>query len=285
MSQTLSLSQLIGIGLRHPHMTHILEERPAIGWLEIHSENFFHKGPHFEHLLRIREHYPISLHGVGLSLGSIEGIREDHLIRLRNLIDHIDPCFVSEHLSWSHINGVYLPDLLPVPYNAESFDVFRQNIEKTQDFLQREIFIENPSSYLQYKMSDQEEVDFLVSLSEVTGAKILLDVNNIFVSCTNHGWDSKKYMDAIPTDLVKEIHLAGHALRELPSGEILRIDTHDNVVCDDVFTLYEYAIQKFGLVPTLLEWDAQIPELSFLIQEASKSLKYLSKYQDSHVKV
>lgn len=275
----MDLNQLLGIGLRYPHYAKVIEDRPSIGWFEVHSENFFHQGgPAINTLSLIREHYPISLHGVGLSLGSDNNAAlKNHLTSLKELIDDINPFLVSEHLSWSYINGVYLPDLLPIAYTKKSLDLFAKNINSTQEFLKREILIENPSSYLEYNLTDMEEVDFLISLCNVTGAKILLDVNNIFVSCSNHNWNAKKYIDKIPTNLVKEIHLAGHSKKSMTNGEVVLIDTHDNIVCQEVWDLYEYAIQRFGPVHTLLEWDAKIPDFSILLSEAAKASSYLEK--------
>ena len=272
----MTLNQLIGIGLRHPHYKQVLEELPSIGWFEVHSENFFQESsPALDILYKIRQHYPISIHGVGLSLGSADGLQEKHLLHLKKLTKHVDPFLVSEHLSWGYINGVYIPDLLPLPYTKESFKIFCQNIDMAQDFLSREILIENPSSYIEYKATDQEEAAFLVDLCKQTGAKILLDINNVFVSSSNHSWDAKKYIDSIPNDMVKEIHLAGHSTKTIAKDQILRIDTHDHHVCPEVWELYNYAMRKFGPLHTLLEWDAKIPSLETLIKEANKSLDYL----------
>ncbi len=276
----MALNQLIGIGLRHPHYKQVLEDLPSIGWFEVHSENFFANGGINAQLItQVSLNYPLSLHGVGLSLGSASGVSYEHLARLANLIERINPQFVSEHLSWGQVNGIFMPDLLPVPYTQESFQVLKQNILITQDFLKREIFIENPSSYIEYHASEQQEAQFLVELCKATGAKILLDVNNIFVSASNHGWDAKQYIDSIQKGLVKEIHIAGHSTKTLPNNQILRIDTHDSFVCSEVWDLYAYAIERFGSTPTLLEWDAEIPALSVLIDEASKCETYLSSYQ------
>ncbi len=271
----MNLTSPIGIGLRHPHYRQVLEERPDIGWFEVHSENFFHPGGLIvEMLIQISEHYPISLHGVGLSLGSAQGIPSSYLERIKTLINRVSPFLVSEHLSWNRIGTLAMPDLLPVPYHAQSLNIFCDNINFTQDFLGREILIENPSSYLEYKASSLQEVEFLVSLCERTGAKILLDINNIFVSCHNHGWDPHQYINAIPKDLVKEFHLAGHSIQSISPDQTIRVDTHDHPVCIEVFELYRLATARFGMIPTLLEWDAQIPELSVLMQEASKALHY-----------
>lgn len=276
----MTLNPLIGIGLRHPHYKKVLEEHPPISWFEVHSENFLARGGNLAELIaKVSKHYPMSLHGVGLSLGSAEGISKDHLERLSNLIDRVNPKFVSEHLSWGYVDGIYMPDLLPVPYTEESFNVFKQNILITQEFLKREIFIENPSSYIEYKSSNKDESQFLVELCRATDAKILLDVNNIFVSCWNHGWSAQEYIDSIPENFVKEIHIAGHSIKKLPGDQTLRVDTHNNYVCDEVWNLYDYAIQKFGPTPTLLEWDADIPSLDVLIDEASKCEAYLTSHK------
>lgn len=268
---------MIGIGLRHSHYNEVLETSPSISWFEVHSENFFEGGLPIQKLLEIRKNYPISLHGVGLSLGTASGIDKQHLESLKKLIETINPCFISEHLSWSRISNAYLPDLLPIPYTEESLAVFIRNIEQTQDYLKREIFIENPSSYIEYRYSVYEEVDFLVELMQRTGAKMLLDVNNVFVSSSNHGWNAEQYIEKIPLNYVREIHIAGHSIRHIGENKdfILRVDTHDNAVSPEVWNLYHLAIERFGPMPTLLEWDANIPSLSSLIAEASKAFAYL----------
>ncbi len=277
--QEARIAELIGVGLRHPHYSEVIENFPKVGWFEVHSENFFQKGgPALDMLMGLRKNYPISLHGVGLSLGSANGVLKEHLTRLRELINLIDPFLVSEHLSWGYIDGVYLPDLLPVPYTKESLANFIQNVNLTQDFFKREILIENPSSYLEYQATKIDEVDFLTELCKITGAKILLDVNNVFVSCYNHGWSAQQYIDQIPVNLVKEIHLAGHSTKQIAPNKIIRIDTHDNHVLEEVWELYDYAIRKFGLIPTLLEWDAKIPTFSEMLREANKAGKSLRKH-------
>lgn len=270
-------NQLIGVTLKAAHYKQFLEKRLPIGWFEVHSENFFTEGGNsLANLIAVSKLYPASLHGIGLSLGSASGVQMTHLERLARLVELINPQFISEHLSWGYINGVYMHDLLPIPYTDESLKIFSRNITVVQEFLRREILIENPSSYIEYKASYKNEADFLVEICKLTGAKILLDINNIFVSACNHKWDAKNYIDAIPQDLVKEIHIAGHSIKRLSTDQILRIDTHDNYVCNEVWDLYSYAIQRFGPTHTLLEWDANIPSLEVLIQEASKALIYLS---------
>ena len=260
---------LIGLGLRTPHFQQVCKGNIAVDWFEVHSENYFQPGsPPFQLLTQIRQKYPISLHGVGLSLGSAEKPSILHLKRLKNLIERIEPFLISEHLSWSIIGQHYLPDLLPIAYHQESLRIIAENILLTQDFLGRELLIENPSSYLEYNLSDMSEPEFLVTLCQQTGAKILLDVNNVYVSCWNHGWCAKQYIDAIPGHLVKEIHLAGHSEKRIEDNKILLIDTHDSAVCEAVWSLYRYAIAQLGVVPTLLEWDAKLPPIEDLVYQA-----------------
>lgn len=263
---------MLGIGLRREHFAAVLEQQPQIAWFEIISENYLHKGSaNLQNVLQIRQSYPMSLHGVGLSLGSADGLQKSQLQYIKELITQIDPFLVSEHLSWSTIGGMYLPDLLPVPYNQQTLEIFTSNINQAQDYLQRELLIENPSSYLEFKDSKLAEVDFLINLCKKTGAKILLDVNNIYVSCHNHQWDTEQYIQAIPSELVKEIHIAGHTKQHLENGSHLLIDTHDNHVCQEVWELYDQAIARFGKVPTLLEWDEKLPSLNILLDEINRA--------------
>lgn len=268
------LTTFAGIGLRAPHYQEILEKKPDIGWLEVHSENFFGAGRSLEYLLEIRSNYPISIHGVGLSLGACNEPDLIHLKRIKSLIEKVEPFLISEHLSWSRLGNTYFPDLLPVPYTNESLNIFVANIQKTQDFLQHNLLIENPSSYITYEDSTWEEVDFLVALMQKTGAKLLLDVNNVFVSSMNHGWDPIKYIYKIPSHYVQEIHLAGHSTRQIQDF-LLRIDTHDKEVCTEVWELYQRTIQHCGMIPTLIEWDEAIPSLSDLLAEAEKIKQYV----------
>jgi uncharacterized protein (UPF0276 family) len=260
-----------GIGLRQDHSSEFLNEKQPVAWLEVHAENYLNfNTPAFHILERLREDYPISLHAVNLSLGSSDGIDDDHVRRVKALIDRINPFLVSDHLSWGRIDGYYLNDLLPVPYTPEALALFESTIVRIQDIFKRPLLIENPSSYLQYKTSEMEEADFLATLVHRTGSSILLDINNIYVSCCNHGWDADAYLKAIPPAKVKEIHLAGHSLQ----GNI-RIDDHGSHVCDDVWDLYQKSINLFGPVPTLIEWDTNVPALKILIAEASKAQSIL----------
>ncbi len=256
-----------GIGLRHAHYSEFLKEKQPVAWLEVHAENFLNfNTPAFHILERLREDYPISLHAVNLSLGSTDGIDEDHVKRVKALIDRINPFFVSDHLSWGRVDGYYLNDLLPIPYTQEALALFESTITRIQDIFDRPLLIENPSSYLQYRVSDMEEVDFLTTLVHRTGSGILLDINNIYVSCCNHGWDADAYLKAIPPAKIKEIHLAGHSLQ----GAV-RIDDHGSPVCNDVWNLYQKSIGLFGSVPTLIEWDTDVPDLETLRAEAAKA--------------
>ena len=265
----------IGVGLRFPHFEEILEQKPDIDWLEVHSENFFGAGRARQYLLNIRKHYPISLHGVGLSLGSATELCLNHLTRLKQLIETVDPFLVSEHLSWSTQGNTYYPDLLPMPYTDESLTIIASHIQQAQDFLKRPLLIENPSSYITYKESSWEEAEFLNELLKRTGAFCLLDVNNVFVSAMNHGWNPIHYIQQINPVFVREIHLSGHSSRQI-ENVLLRIDSHDQPVCPDVWDLYKKTMGLIGeKIPTLLEWDDSIPPLPNLIAEAKKIKNYV----------
>lgn len=263
----------IGIGLRPPHIAEILETRPAIGWFEVHAENYFGGGPALARLEAIRNEYPLSLHGVGLSLGSAEGICRNHLARLKDLALRTEPFLVSEHLSWSVTGGVYLNDLLPLPYTEETLDLFARNILAAQEALGREILIENPSCYLGFRHSTIPEPEFLDALVRRTGCLLLCDVNNIFVTCRNLGLDPDAYLDAIPAQAVREIHLAGHS-RVIRDGKPVLIDTHSTRVDPAVWALYRRALSRFGLVPSLIEWDKDLPPLGILLDEAATAAMF-----------
>ena len=257
-----------GIGLRFAHHRQVLEARPRIAWFEVHSENYMGGGPTPAVLDRLRQHYPISLHGVGLSIGSAQGLEVDHLARVRALIDRFEPGLVSEHLAWNVVDGVYLADLLPLPMTEEALAVVCSNVEHAQDFLRCRLLLENPSSYLRYRHSTIPEWEFLAAVAQRTGCAILCDINNIFVSACNHGWSASDYLAALPPQAVQEIHLAGHSVRPLEGGHAIRIDDHGSPVCREVWALYREALQRFGAVPTLIEWDTDVPALDVLIAEA-----------------
>lgn len=270
-----SIPASAGIGLRFQHHQAMLDRRPGVGWLEVHTENYMGGGRPLEYLTAIRRDYPISLHGVGLSLGSADGVRRAHLEGIRRVMERIEPGFVSEHLSWSVADGVYLADLLPLPMTEEALAVVCRNIHRTQDLLGRRILVENPSSYVRYRHSTIPEWEFLAAVGESTGCGILCDVNNIYVSACNHGFDAVAYLDALPADRIAEIHLAGHAVRTLPGDIALRIDDHGSRVPPAVWSLYDAALARFGRVPTLVEWDTNVPDLDILVGEATEAQRRL----------
>lgn len=260
------LTASAGAGLKPAHYHDILEgpsrsRGPDVGWFEVHAENYMGAGgpPHF-FLGRIRELYPVSLHGVGLSIGSAGGMTPGHLARLKAVTDRYDPVLVSEHLAWSTHDGAYLNDLLPLPYDEETLALVARHVDEAQSALGRRLLIENPSTYLRpdcaARREQMEETEFLSLLARRTGCGLLLDVNNVFVSATNHGFDATSYLAAFPTEHVEEIHLAGHVADD--GGDLL-IDTHDRPVAEAVWTLYRDLIQRVGPRPTLIEWDADIP--------------------------
>lgn len=257
-----------GIGLRFPHHDAVAATRPAVAFLEVHAENYFGGGRVRECLRRLRRDYPLSVHGVGLSLGSAAGLDEAHLRQLASLVGALQPALVSEHLSWSVGNGHYLADLLPLPMTEEALQLVCRHVEQVQERLGRRILIENPSTYVQLAHSSIPEWEFIAELCARTGCGMLCDVNNIFVSASNHGWDPVRYLDALPPAIVGEIHLAGHALRTLPDGSQVRIDTHGSRVCPEVWALFERALRRLGPQPTLIEWDTDIPSLAVLVEEA-----------------
>ncbi len=263
-----------GIGLRAPHYRGLQDTQPKVGFVEVHSENYFGLGgAPLDYLERARERYPVSLHGVGLSLGSTDPLNREHLRKLKTLADRIEPGLVSEHLCWCSVDGRYLNDLLPLPYTEEAIAHVAPRIQAVQDFLGRRILIENLSSYVRFRHSALTEWEFVTAVAEAADCDILLDINNVYVSSRNHGFDARDYLRAIPAARVKEIHLAGHTVKPVDgedggmSGEIL-IDTHNAPVCDEVWALYRDAIARLGRVPTLIEWDSDLPALDVLVAEA-----------------
>ncbi|MDR3385618.1 MAG: DUF692 domain-containing protein [Rudaea sp.] len=259
-----SISRWVGIGLRTPHYRELLEREPCTGWLEAHSENYFGDGGYDLHVLtQLRERYPISLHGVGLALGSTTGYSCEHLIKLVRLVARIDPIFVSEHLCWGAVAGRALNDLLPLPMTAEALDLMCGRVSQMQDALKRRVLIENVSSYVRFAADEFDEAGFLNRLVARSGCGILLDVNNLYVNQCNHGIDAAAQIDAIAPEHVAEIHLAGHLVTELAV-----IDHHGTRVADEVWLLYERALRRFGQVPTLIEWDTDVPDLDVLVDEA-----------------
>jgi len=272
----------VGIGLRFPHHELVAQGRPQVAWFEVHAENYFGGGAARRVLTGVRRDYPISLHGVGLSLGSAEELDGRHLQRIAELVESIEPALVSEHLSWSVVGGQYLADLLPLPMTEEALDVVCRHVEQTQAALQRRILIENPSTYLQFRHSTIPEWEFMSAVAQRTGCGILCDVNNIFVSASNHGWNAERYLNALPAAAVGEIHLAGHALRTLDNGRSVRIDDHGSSVCAEVWALYVQALRRFGAKPTLIEWDTNIPEFEVLLDEAAQAATLMRAVAANH---
>jgi uncharacterized protein (UPF0276 family) len=260
-----------GIGLRTPHHAQVVAELPRVGWLEVHSENYFARGgAQRDYLAKVRTDYPLSLHGVGLSLGSVDPLDLGHLAELKRLVRQFEPMLVSEHLSWGSMLGRFMNDLLPLPYTEESLQHLTQRIRELQDALARQVLIENVSSYLQFSCAQLTEWEFLAALVRESGCALLLDVNNIYVSAMNHGFDPIEFIDAMPRTAVRELHLAGHSVNRVGEREI-RVDTHSAPVCPAVWKLYRHAIQRFGAVATLIEWDTDIPPLEVLVAEAHRA--------------
>ena len=261
-----------GVGLRFPHHGVALQPTPGVSWLEVHPENYLLDPGARVHLRRAREHLPLSLHAVGLSLGSVAGVSLDSLQRLRALTDEFQPGLVSDHLSFSVANGQYLPDLFPLPYTAEALEVVVKNVDLAQHALGRQLLVENPSVYLTPAAQDFEEAEFLAALAKRTGFGVLLDINNVYVTATNTAQDPiallKSFLDKLPREAVGEIHLAGHTTRQLNSGQQLLLDDHGSKVGDAVWALYRAAIKVLGRVPTLVEWDNHLPEWHVLAAEA-----------------
>ena len=265
-----SLAARIGVGLRAPHMAEVLASRPAIGWLEVHAENYMANGPALDALLELRRDYPLSLHGVGLSLGSAEGLDRAHLRSLKELVERSEPWLVSEHLAWSRIGGAYLNDLLPLPLDEETLAVVVRNVELAQETLARRILVENPSGYLRFRHSTIPEPEFLATLARRTGCGLLCDVNNFYVSAANCAEDAAEYLAGLPADSVGEIHLAGHSRGRYGERELL-IDDHGARVSEKVWALYKNALERFGMAPTLIEWDKNLPPFELLLAEARRA--------------
>jgi uncharacterized protein (UPF0276 family) len=257
-----------GIGLRFQHHQAVLDTARDVAWMEVHTENYMGGGTPLAYLDAIRRDFPISLHGVGLSLGSAEGLDAAHIERIRKVAERIDPGLMSEHIAWSMVGGTYLADLLPLPMTEEALAVVCRHVDQVQSALKRRILVENPSTYLRFAHSTIPEWEFMAAVAARTGCGILCDVNNIYVSAHNHGWDAAAYLAALPPAAVSEIHLAGHSVRALADGSTVRIDDHASRVIADVWALYRIALAQFGSVPTLIEWDNDVPPLDVLLGEA-----------------
>lgn len=265
MPPATQLPPVAGIGLRSPHVAQVRRDRPPIGWLEVHSENYFvDGGPALAALEAIRADYPISLHGVGLSLGSADALDAGHLVQLKRLAARVEPAFISEHLCWGRIDGRHLNDLLPLPFTDEALALCCDRIDAAQAALGRVLLVENVSAYLRFASDAMAEWEFVAAVARRTGCKLLFDVNNVYVNAMNHGFDPRVYLSAIPGEAVAEIHLAGFDA----SGPCL-IDTHGTRVAPPVWALYRATIERFGAKPTLIEWDTDLPALDVLQDEAA----------------
>ncbi len=263
---------LAGVGLKPQHVHDILAERPQIGFFEVHAENYMGAGgPPHRHLTAIREIYPLSIHGVGLSLGGAGALDRPHLDRLAALVRRYEPALVSEHLAWSSHDGRFLNDLLPLPYTPQTLGRVAEHVDQVQTALGRQVLLENPSTYLAFEDSVLEEAHFLGEIARRTGCGLLLDVNNVHVAATNGGHDARDYLAAFPMSRVKEIHLAGHTPRTDADGRALLVDSHDRPVAEPVWALYRQAIGRLGPTPTLVERDADIPPWPELYAEARQA--------------
>ncbi|MBZ9734370.1 DUF692 domain-containing protein [Mesorhizobium sp. CA18] len=267
MFSPLAIPASAGIGLRSPHIAEMLTRRPSAGWLEVHAENYMGDGAGVQALERLRQTYPLSVHGVGLSLGSAQGLDRDHLERLRKVCERFEPDLVSEHLAWSVADGAYLNDLLPLRYDEEALAIVARNVETVQDTLKRRVLIENLSAYLAFADSSMSEAEFLAALVARTGCGLLLDVNNVQVSAHNLQYDAKAFINALPEEAIGEIHLAGHATNQVGTDTVL-IDDHGSRVPPVVWALYQHAVDRLGPRPTLIEWDTDVPVLDVLLGEA-----------------
>ncbi len=260
-----------GVGLKAEHYHDILDGRPDLGWFEVHAENYMGAGgPPHHYLACIRKDYPISVHGVGLSIGSDGPLDQEHLDRLKGVCDRYEPGLFSEHLAWSTHDGAFLNDLLPVPYNGETLRRVCDHIDEVQSTVGRHMLLENPSTYVQFKSSDMSELDFLAEIVRRTGCGLLLDVNNVYVSATNHNYSPEEYIDAFPMEHVGEIHLGGHDEDRDDADKRLLIDAHGSEVASPVWQLYARTIRRAQPIPTLIEWDNDVPDWPTLFAEAQR---------------
>jgi uncharacterized protein (UPF0276 family) len=259
-----------GIGLRAPHYREVLKDLPKLGWVEVHNENFFGGGAPLHTLLKVREHYPVSLHGVGMGLASTTPLDQDHLMALHRLCDAVQPAVISEHLCWNAAAGMVINDLLPFPYTDEALIHVVRRVDQVQEKLGRQLLVENLSSYLTFAHSEMTEGEFLAELTRRTGCGILLDVENLYVNVRNLGVDADAFIQSIPADAVKEYHLAGFEERD---GCL--VDTHSHPVFPGVWELFESVLRQIGPRPTLIEWDRDIPALAVLMAEAAKAKQLL----------
>jgi uncharacterized protein len=274
-----SIAGLAGTSLKHGHLAAILADGLQDGFFEVHAENYMGAGgPPHDALTRIRKDYPISLHGVCMSIGGLQPLDKAHLARFKALVDRYEPALVSEHLAWSTHGTTYFNDLLPLPYTQATLARVADHIDEVQETIGRSILLENPSTYVLFPESTMTETEFIRELVRRTGCGLLLDVNNVFVSATNHGYSALAYLADFPLEHVGEIHLAGHAEQADDEGELLLIDSHDCPVADAVWKLFDIVIGQAGPIPTLVEWDSKIPEWPILKAEAAAAQTILDRH-------
>ena len=277
-AQAPGLPRRAGLGLKHEHFVEVLETAPDIGFFEVHAENYMVAGGPFHHYLGlIREQYPLSLHGVGLSIGGEGPLNREHLARLAQLIERYQPHSFSEHLAWSSHGPVFLNDLLPLAYDSATLQRVCEHVDQVQSTLKRPMLLENPSTYLQFQRSTLEETDFISEIIRRTGCGLLLDVNNVYVSCINHQLNPLAYIDALPLHAVGEVHLAGFAEDADSLGDRLLIDDHGSPIDNAVWQLYEQVLARIGPMATLIERDNQLPAFSVLLTEAEQADWHLSQ--------
>ncbi|MEQ8401943.1 MAG: DUF692 domain-containing protein [Roseitalea porphyridii] len=275
-----------GVGFKPGHLDDIVADPGTVGFLEVHAENYMGEGgPPHRTLQRVRRDFPVSLHGVCMSIGGPDPLDEDHLARFAALCERYEPGLISEHLAWSTHDDVYLNDLLPLPYTAETLSHVCDHVDRMQEVTGRRMLLENPATYVVFDNSTMSETDFLRAVVARTGCGLLLDVNNVFVSATNHGFSARDYLAAFPLDDVGEIHLAGHTEQQDDEGAPLLIDSHDRPVADPVWTLYEEVIGRTGPVPTLVEWDSDLPEWPVLRAEADAATAILRRFAPARAEV
>ena len=279
-----TLPALPGVGYKPQHFNAILTNAAPVGWLEVHAENYMGAGGRpIAQLRHLAERFPISVHGVGLSIGGEGVLDADHLSRLKALVGWLNPASFSEHLAWSSHDSAFLNDLLPLPYNAKTLAVVASHIDQVQDTLGRQMLLENPSSYLAFAASDMSETQFLRELSQQTGCGLLLDVNNVFISATNLGTSPQAYIDSFPLGAVDEIHLGGHDADADDDGALLLIDSHGRAVADPVWALLDYTLARSGPKPVLIEWDNDVPDWPELAAEAQRAAAALKQMPAARV--
>jgi len=276
---TLGAPGLVGTSFKREHLCAILADAPDDGFFEVHAENYMGAGgPPHRALAAIREDYPLSIHGVCMSIGGPGALDVTHLARFRDLVARYEPTLVSEHLAWSSHGGKFFNDLLPLPYTKDTLDTVCEHINQVQEAIKRPILIENPSTYVAFASSTMSETDFIRALSQRTGCALLMDVNNVFVSANNHGFSASAYLADFPLERVGEIHLAGHSEQHDDENELLLIDSHDRAISDSVWKLYKAVVSRIGPRPTLIEWDSNLPDWPVLRAQALMARQIMTEH-------